>query len=392
MDINNITKRCEYWDNGCRQVVKQKYLKEHTNNCCYKPAQCSVCHGIHISGRDCIGSLRADIGSLKLVDEETGHDNTGVNAGQSLEPCEILYEHQILVECRRHLTAPEMIDNQMNANMTDKTLSILRKMLRKHNTLFDVCKHVADYMELEFGNNWHCIAYRETDGAHWIIPEHGGYMCVVFTPIRFLVFYSKRFDWTTHHILAECRRYLSAPVVLENQLSADMTDKTLSILRKMLRKHNTLFNVCKHVVYYMDLEYGSSWHCLVGYDEYNGCLIKIHLGHVYVGLYKAGKVFYWANFKARLEHNKIDRKLDIYYTAMNESMISVVTDIVFEAIDSNDNISATMDNIVTQMKARYPINFDNHFSPSPSTFYEQLSDNNEYYQDDANVGFAYMHP
>ncbi|CAG2102047.1 unnamed protein product, partial [Medioppia subpectinata] len=164
-----------------------------------------------------------------------------------------------------------------------------------------------------------------------------------------------------HQILVECRQHLSAPVVLDNQLSADMTDKTLSIFREMLTKHNTLYDVCKHVVDYMDLEYGSSWHCLVDYDEYNGCLmidnnflVKVKFTPVTFTLFHTMR-FYWSNFKARLEHNKITRKLDIEYTAMNESMVSFVTNIVFEAIDSNDNISATIHYIVTQMKARYPV-------------------------------------
>ncbi|CAG2105572.1 unnamed protein product [Medioppia subpectinata] len=240
-DINNITERCEYCNNGCLQVVTQNDLKEHTDNCRYKTAQCLACNCVHTSGRDCIESLRAEIEALKAINNElkNGHGYNDSNLDQSVLPSKELSAHQILAECRQHLSTPVVLDNQLNADMTDKTLSIFREMLTKHNTLYDVCKHVVDYM---------------------------------------------------------------------------------------------------------DLEYGSSWHCLVDYDEYNGCLM---IDHNYL--------FYWSNLKARLERNKIARKLDIYYTAMNESMVSFVTDIVFEAIDSNDNISATIHYIVTQMKARYPV-------------------------------------
>ncbi|CAG2118719.1 unnamed protein product, partial [Medioppia subpectinata] len=168
-------------------------------------------------------------------------------------------------------------------------------------------------------------------------------------------------ELSAHQILAECRQHMSAPAVLDNQLIADMTDKILSIFREMLTKHNTLYDVCKHVVDYMDLEYGSSWHCLVDYDEYNGCLmidnnylVKVKFTPVTFTLFHTMR-FNWSNLKARLEHNKIARKLDIYYTAMNKSMVLFVSDIVFEAIDSNDNISATIHNIVTQIRARYPV-------------------------------------
>ncbi|CAG2105877.1 unnamed protein product [Medioppia subpectinata] len=105
---------CDYWEVGCRKVIKLSDLPQHTVNCRYKLTNCSIC-----------------------VPKS---------------------EDQILAECRRHLSAPELISNKINADMTDKTLAIIRQQLREQNTIYEVCKEVVNQMELKYGSAWTCTA------------------------------------------------------------------------------------------------------------------------------------------------------------------------------------------------------------------------------------------
>ncbi|CAG2109250.1 unnamed protein product [Medioppia subpectinata] len=210
--------RCDYWDNGCRDVIKLDGLLQHTGNCRYKYAPCPKCDGMQTPGHDCIEVLRTEIESLKVVNNILTKDHDYMHSTQS--------DRQLLDECRQHLSAPVV------------------EMLTKHNTLFDVCKQVVYDMELEFGTDWYCTA-----------------------------------KWSTND------------------------------------KYDSFYT----------------------YEP--GCYMD----------------FSWKVLKARLEHKKIVRKLDIYKTDMNASMVSVVTDIVFKAIDSNDDKEwAFVNTISEQMEGKYP--------------------------------------
>ncbi|CAG2105869.1 unnamed protein product [Medioppia subpectinata] len=67
--------RCDYWDKGCRQVIKFDKLPQHTINCSYNITMCVKCEHVMTSGHDCIESLRAEIAALKLALSDRDHNN-----------------------------------------------------------------------------------------------------------------------------------------------------------------------------------------------------------------------------------------------------------------------------------------------------------------------------
>ncbi|CAG2105876.1 unnamed protein product [Medioppia subpectinata] len=244
--------RCDFWDVGCREVIKLEELPHHTLNCRYKDTKCPKCQCVQRSGHDCIEALRAEIEALKLANKTviTDHDKKlgAVNArpmGQTLP------QHQILADCRQHLSAPVVLYNSMSADMIDKTLA-----LREQNSVYLVCKNVVNQMELEYGTTWHCTGDWLGGSTGYYMAEQGKYLKVKYATLTLTVFHTDR-------------------LIL-------------------------------------------------------------------------------ARLKARIEHNKISRHLNILCTDMKSSMVSVVTDIVFEAIDRADTMNNTAAVIKAQMAVRYP--------------------------------------
>ncbi|CAG2117580.1 unnamed protein product, partial [Medioppia subpectinata] len=148
-------------------------------------------------------------------------------------------------------------------------------------------------------------------------------------------------------------QHMSAPVMLINKMNADMRDKTVAIIRKMLAKHNTVSDVCKHAVDCMDLEFGTDWQCLAewcaGTQRYlnpkKGFYLRVKFTPITFTMYHSKR--------ARLERNKIVRQLDNIETDMKASMVSVVTGIVLDAIDRSSSIRKTARNIEARMESRY---------------------------------------
>ncbi|CAG2113481.1 unnamed protein product, partial [Medioppia subpectinata] len=188
--------RCDYCDGGCREVVKLESLSQHTVNCRYKSVKCSTCQCAHILGHDCIEALRAEIEALKMTknDKATNYYDGG-NSSSSNDQS-VLSDHKILAECRRHIPAPEVLNTGMSADMTDKTLYIISEQLAKQNSLYLVCKHVVEDMELEFGTDWHCMTDSGRNSVGYYRAVSDRHMTVKFTPVTFNVFYSERLDWT----------------------------------------------------------------------------------------------------------------------------------------------------------------------------------------------------
>ncbi|CAG2101571.1 unnamed protein product [Medioppia subpectinata] len=347
-DNNNMTKRCEYWDNGCRQVVTQCDLKEHTDNCRYQRTQCLQCHCVHIWGHNCIETMRADILALKLADNDAKSDH-GDNSGHDILSIhnQTLSDDQILAECRRHLLAHVVIYNTMNADMTDKTLSIIRKQLRKQSSVYEVCKRVAQYMDLQFGTDWHCLADLTGDSVAYFKSPMVKYFKVKYTPMTFTLFYSKKFDLGVlkarirHNTIIrkldiirtdmnESMQSVVTDIVFEAIKQTDTMNDTMTDIKvKMQAKYPAqkwrVYLVCKHVCECLDLEYDSEWHCTA--DWRGG----------YIGHYMDGQLN-WLVLKARLKHKKITRKLNEIETNMDETMVSVVTGIMFDGIDRSDTM------------------------------------------------------
>ncbi|CAG2105573.1 unnamed protein product, partial [Medioppia subpectinata] len=138
---------CDYWEDGCREMVPLKDLKEHTVDCRYKDIKCSRCQCVKTWKHDCIKALQA-------------MNRNAETELRTLRMARDRQNHQILAQCRQHLCAPELLANKMSADMTDKTLAIIRQQLTEQNSLYLVCQHVVNQMELEFGSQWHCWADR----------------------------------------------------------------------------------------------------------------------------------------------------------------------------------------------------------------------------------------
>ncbi|CAG2111215.1 unnamed protein product [Medioppia subpectinata] len=62
--------QCDYWENGCRDVIKLEDLTGHTVNCRYNVANCSKCQCAQTSGHNCIKALQ-ELNSKLIAENKT---------------------------------------------------------------------------------------------------------------------------------------------------------------------------------------------------------------------------------------------------------------------------------------------------------------------------------
>ncbi|CAG2106027.1 unnamed protein product, partial [Medioppia subpectinata] len=252
--LNRFKIQCDHWAKGCREVIKLELLPQHTVNCRYNKPKCVKCQLYQTPVHDCIAALLHENNELKkklagqlVVNEAiTNMSKLNINAreycpsgqrgqtsgaesltavkrkagveinaieralqrvydgvrndlgaancsrfGQSLNDRANITDHQLLVECRRHVSAPELLNDNMNPDMRDNTLAIIRDQLVKQNTLYNVCKYVAKQMDLEYGVSWHCVTDRGDSGLPYYTYDRSNLMLVKIARITLLLFRTK---------------------------------------------------------------------------------------------------------------------------------------------------------------------------------------------------------
>ncbi|CAG2101570.1 unnamed protein product [Medioppia subpectinata] len=196
--------RCDYWDKGCRQVTKFAELPQHTVNCSYSIVMCAKCQNVMTLEHDCIELLRAEIEALKLAINDRDHTRNNQPVAIPLSsnvseqtPISTMSDYEVLNKCRDKLHNIEILDNQMDANMSKKAMVIIKKELAQQNSIFVVCKHVTQQMELEYGCNWSCSANWDTGYKSYFTVVGGRYLRVKIAMITIKLYQSPRLNWNT---------------------------------------------------------------------------------------------------------------------------------------------------------------------------------------------------
>ncbi|CAG2111216.1 unnamed protein product [Medioppia subpectinata] len=61
--------QCDYWENGCHDLIKLEDLPHHTANCRYNDVKCNKCQCEQTPGHDCIAAL-LELNSKLLAENE----------------------------------------------------------------------------------------------------------------------------------------------------------------------------------------------------------------------------------------------------------------------------------------------------------------------------------
>ncbi|CAG2103200.1 unnamed protein product [Medioppia subpectinata] len=306
--------QCDYWAYGCREVVKLDHLPKHTVNCSYKCDVCPKCHCERTPGHDCISSLLAQNNELK---KQLENERVINRAAQYLDNCTLVdsrdtSQRVVCAEGHVELTPGHECLQALQAHRRDSQVEIaaLQQALRD---------------ALESAK----------------LPQTLGH----------------------HQLLVACKRDLSATTyhMLNNNMNDKMTNNTLAIIRAQLIKQTSLYLVCKRVCEQMDLEYGTSWHCMA-YDSvaartYSASLISPYLmtvkfGPITVLVYRTDTLNV-SNLKARIKCNKIGQKIDVLKKNMATNMVESVKAITFNAIARSDTMEDIALYIVRKMDAKY---------------------------------------
>ncbi|CAG2106024.1 unnamed protein product [Medioppia subpectinata] len=325
--LGKLMIRCDYWDYGCHKVIKLDELVRHTIKCRYKVEKCVKCECEQRPGHDCIAALLAENRELKkmlaaevIINKATKYmDKVNLDASGSKQIACVNGHHELK-------PGHDCID-ELRAFKSQAQLEINR------------LKHELDAAKLALVLNTQALRQQQ------IISKHVN---------------GNRAYTTDHQLLLECRRHVSAPVLLHSNMKADVTNKTLWIIRDSLIKQNSLYHVCKNVADAMDIEYGTSWLCIAcpsdGRQAY--CianrreLMRVKIGPLTLLLFYT-KMVNASNLRARIRRNKMDGIIKIVNSNMNPEMVLAVKAMAVEAIDRSDTFADIAIDIADQMDATY---------------------------------------
>ncbi|CAG2103201.1 unnamed protein product [Medioppia subpectinata] len=306
--------RCDYWAYGCREVVKLDDLPKHTANCRHMCDVCPKCRCERTPGHDCVDALLAQNNELK---KQLDNELVINRAAQYMDNC------TLGDSCGGSSQQVVCADGHVELTPGHECLTALRAKWRDAQVEIDALKH-----ELQTS--------RKSD---LVIPSDS-------------------------QLLAACKQHLftAAHEVTYNNMDADMTDKTLAIIRSALTIQHNFYSVCSHVCTQLDLEYGTYWYCVpysmnetIIYTTANKTsnLIIVKYTPITFIVYRVDTLDV-PNLRARIKRNKIARNIDVINSVkMTENMIAAVKKITFAAIDRFDTIKDIAIDITDKMKAKY---------------------------------------
>ncbi|CAG2106034.1 unnamed protein product [Medioppia subpectinata] len=167
--------RCDYWDLGCREVIKLEALPHHTLNCRYKDTKCLKCQCVQQSGHDCIDTLRAEIEALKITKNDKA-DNSCSTSGcssndQSLDwtVYKARFKHNKIC---RILNRRRYCERDMNEPMVSVLTDIVFEVMGRYDSMRDTAAAIEIRMSTKYpGRKWQC----SLDDKSVTIFDYSGY-------------------------------------------------------------------------------------------------------------------------------------------------------------------------------------------------------------------------
>ncbi|XP_054155340.1 uncharacterized protein LOC128953840 [Oppia nitens] len=163
-------------------------------------------------------------------------------------------------------------------------------------------------------------------------------------------------------IIIECRKHLWSPQVIHNMMNREITEKVLSIVRSEINGNNSLFMICQNIFNELNDEFGYLWHCRADYRNGSencfsyelGYYLRVKFSSLVFDIYKT-QYLNVDQLRKRLRNGKLKREIQIVKTNMTHSMISMVNEIIFAAIDKSvETIAGLASEMKYRMDRQYP--------------------------------------
>ncbi|XP_054153477.1 uncharacterized protein LOC128952157 isoform X2 [Oppia nitens] len=204
-------------------------------------------------------------------------------------------EQEIFNECRKHLWSHEVMQNEMNKEMTQKVLSIVRSQIKEYNSVFLVCKNIVESLNDEFGHRWHCSADYKMGLKSYFMFESGFLIKVKFGLLFFEIYKTQFLNVQTMR-----KRFKNGKIKREIQiLKTDMKQSMISDVKKItfaaIEKSETLTALSSEIKTHMEKRYPErKWQCFMfgyfgvfGIHHTCGSFISFDVGQLTVTLFQA---------------------------------------------------------------------------------------------------------
>ncbi|CAG2109170.1 unnamed protein product, partial [Medioppia subpectinata] len=234
----------------------------------------------------------------------TPTNNTVINNNQRLsqpEPKPLftssseISEQEIFNSCRKQLWSPEVLQNEMNKEVTQKLMTIVRAQIKEYNSIFVVCKNITEKLNEEFGHRWHCLADHKNGHKSYFTYEPGYLINIKFGLLFFEIYKTQFLSVQTMR-----QRFKSGKIKREIQiLRTDMKQSMIADVKKItfaaVDKSDTLTAVSSEIKTQMEKRYPQHmWQCFIfgyfgvfGIHHTCGTFISFDVGQLTVTLFQA---------------------------------------------------------------------------------------------------------
>lgn len=229
-------------------------------------------------------------GNLSFFQPKTHQTNSSIISSSEIS------EQEIFNLARKHLWNPDIPQNDLNKEMTNKLLTIVRAQIKEYNSIFVVSKNIVEKMNAEFGNRWHCMASFRKPIISYYCYEPGHLIKLKFGELQFEIYKTQFLN--VNQMKNRFRNGKIKRVI--NILRTDMKQSMISDVKKIvfsaIERSESLTNISSELKTQMEKRYPGKWQTFIfayfgvfGIEHLSGTFISFDLDNLTITLFQAIK-------------------------------------------------------------------------------------------------------